>query len=237
MGIQYGNLTLHGVNQEELLNCLNEIGRNAYISPTVNQFTTIYDRTVGGLLQEDIADLIELDLRNKDIIKQYRYPPCSALVCLANYLSARFSCSALAVYVYDGSIFWYHLNQCGEMLDEYITCGDNNWKPGKGFYDLPANCQIKGGNARKLCSTFKREDSFEQVEAILRETDSSPVYRHEILAKTLGIYPGLVAGLNYIAVDTGEFADFWEAFSDEEDVPSFEEISLMLKKTKMQELP
>lgn len=121
MGIQYGNLTLHEVHQEELIDYLNEVGRDAYVSPTFNEFTTVYDKAVDGSNGEDLAKLVKLDSRARGIINQYRYGSYSALVCLASHLSERFSCFALAFHIYDGDIFWYHLNQGGEMLDEYIT--------------------------------------------------------------------------------------------------------------------
>jgi len=257
MGIQYGNITLHGVHEKELINYLSEVGRDAYVSPTINEFTIVYDKAAGGPNREDVAKLVKLEPRARTIINQYRYGPYFALVCLAVHLSEKFSCSALAVDVYDGSIFWYHLCQNGEMLDEYTTCGDDDWQPGKVFDEFPLKCQIKGGEPRKLCTTFGRKTASEQVEIILRKPDGnsdeipndlsrysallkvesypSPVIRHEALARALGICPGWVLGLNYNALDTGELGEHWEDFRYYEcdDIPSVEEVELMLKKTSI----
>ncbi len=212
---------------------MNHLNLQAYISPTINQFTTVYAQIGDAPTRKYLTDLAKLNGKTKNFIKQYSYPPCCCLVSLATYLSVKFSCPVLAAYVYDGSILWYHLNQFGEMLDEYITCGDHSWKPGLGIYDLPPNGQIKGGDATKVCTAFGKEDAVQQVEYILREPRLSPVERHELLARALGIYPGLVAGLNYMAVDTGEFRDFWNDFYDWEDydyyLPSPEEANLLLK--------
>ncbi|MBD2493262.1 hypothetical protein [Nostoc sp. FACHB-280] len=43
MGTRYVNLTLYGVTQDELINYLADRGYNSYVSPTENNFTTIYD--------------------------------------------------------------------------------------------------------------------------------------------------------------------------------------------------
>lgn len=261
MGVQYGNFTLYRVEQDELFEYLSKIGRDAYVSPTMNKFTTVYDKAGCGLNREDIAKLIKLDSRTRSILNQYRGDPYSGLVCLARHLCEKFSCPALAVHVYDGDIFWYHLCQNGEMLDEYTTHGDDNWQPGKVLDYFPINPQIKGGDAKKLCTAFDKELAIEQVDSILRKPtyidnsliensavctlnlprylelrrikNYSPLERHEALARGLGMCPGLVVNLNYLAIDTGEFSDQWEDFRDyeDDDFPTLEEVDLMLKKT------
>ncbi len=256
MGIQYGNLTLHGVQQEELVNYLSEVGLDAYVSPNINNFVTIYDKAASGLNREDITLLSKLEPKFKAILNQYRYGSYAALVCLANHLSKVFSCSALAVHVYDGNFIWYHLCQNGEMLDEYTTCGSDKWEPGKPISSFPSLRQIKGGNASKLCKAFAQETVIEQVDIILRKPEgrsdetsllnlplneallriekySSPTIRHEALARVLGICPGFVVGLNYVAVDTGELAEMWEDFCDDEEdnFLTASEVEVMLRKT------
>ncbi|WP_407898405.1 hypothetical protein [Scytonema sp. NUACC26] len=119
----------------------------------------------------------------------------------------------LAVHVYDGSIFWDRLSKDGEMLDEYTTYGDENWRPGKVYNKLPTRPQIKGGNPNKLCIAFGKEIMLDQIEIILRKPDrlsdetslvnlprneallrvesySLPIIRHEALARYLGMCPG-----------------------------------------------
>ncbi|GAA6622587.1 hypothetical protein [Scytonema sp. NUACC26] len=256
MGIQYGNLTLQGVHREDLINYLSKVSREAYVSANVNGFITIYDRAIDGADRKDVANLTKLDSRARAIVNQYRYGSYFTLVCLAHHLSRIFSCSALAVHVYDGSIFWYYLSKNGEMLDEYTTCGDDNWKPGKVLDKFPAQYQIKGGNSNKLCTAFGKEMTIDQVETILRKPDdisdetsllnsprneallkvesySSPIIRHEALARYLGICSGFVVGINYLAIDTGEFPELWEDFChwEDDDVPRIEEVEPLLIKT------
>lgn len=257
MGIQYGNLTLHRVHQQELIDYLSEVGRDAYVSPTNNEFTIVYDKAVDGATRDDLTKLAGLDSRARSLINRYRYGPYFALVCLAYHLSERFSCSTLAVHVYDGSVFWYHLSQNGELLDEYTTCADDSWQPGKILGKFPAECQVKGGDSRKLSTAFGKEAAIELVENILRKpygyTDNSelnlprflellalksycsPVIRHSALARALEICPGWVVGLNYLAITTEEFAERWEDFryNEGDDIPNFEEVELMLRKTSI----
>jgi hypothetical protein len=61
----------------------------------------------------------------------------------------------------------------------------------------------------------------------------SPTVRHEALARVLGICPGFVVGLNYMAVDTGELAEMWEDFYDDEEdnFLTASEVEAMLRKT------
>lgn len=256
MGIQYGNLTLQGVVREQLVDYLSQIGRNTYVTPMINNFITVYDRAADGPNREDLAKLIKLDSKAKEIVNQYRYGPYFALAILAHHLSEVFSCPALAVDVYDGSYFWYHLCQNGKRIDEYTTWGDDDWRPGKLLNDFPKDPQIKGGDSRIICGAFNREMVIEEVETILRkpagisdqsslldlayyetllqvETYSSPLERHDALARALGMCPGFVLGLNYLAIDTGEFAEHWEDFCYNEDnnMPSAEEIESFITKT------
>jgi hypothetical protein len=43
MGSRYTNLTLYGIEQDRLLSYLSSIARDSYVSPTENQFVTVYD--------------------------------------------------------------------------------------------------------------------------------------------------------------------------------------------------
>ncbi|MCL1473077.1 hypothetical protein [Argonema antarcticum] len=244
MGIQYGNITLRRVDRDELVDYLSEINLDAYVSPTVNGFTTVYDKG-------ELTKLRKLNSRSKTILRQYQYDPQASLVCLASHISERFTCSAIAIFIYDGSIFWYHVCKNGVMLDEYTTCGDNNWQSSQ-IINITGN-QIKGGDARKLCTVFEIEKALEEVEIILRKPDGSddetllnlpryeallqvesycsPLIRHEALARALGMRPCWVVGpADYRGIVC---RDMEVCFEFEDDDPSFEEALLMLKKTKI----
>ncbi|MDB9515890.1 hypothetical protein PN466_02810 [Roseofilum reptotaenium CS-1145] len=116
--------------------------------------------------------------------------------------------------------------------------------------------QIKGGDAKKLCKAFEKEKLISEVNTILTKPDGnnckrldsfdgsrydallqvenydSPTTRHEALARVLGICPGLVVGLNYSAIESGELADFLDDFEYYENngTISFEEFDLKFKK-------
>ena len=258
MGLQYGNLTLQGVNREQLINYLSQMGRDAYVSPIINNYITVYDRAIDEQHPEDITKLVKLDLKGKQIINQYLYGPHFTLAILAHHLSELFSCRALGVHVYDGSYFWYPLCQNGQRIDEYTTCGNTDWRPGTPLKEFPISPQIKGGSYRIICSAFNRETVIEEVETLLRkptgrsrsngnllsnlsnyefllkvEGYASPLERHEALARALGICPGFVLGFNYLVINMGEFAEHWEdfRFSEGNNVPTAEEIEAQIIKT------
>jgi len=255
MGIQYGNLTLYGISQQELVDYLTYIGEEAYVSPTFNKCTILYfenylDRKKNRRFQN-------LDANWENIFKPCYANSLAPLVFFAFHLSKTFSCPALSVFVYDGYCFWYCLYNKGLMLDEYTTCGGDDWQIGQGMLAHESDNQIKGGDAEKLCKSFEKEQLMSEVKAILTKPDGynyklldnfdgsrydaliqvesydSPTTRHEALARALGICPGLVVGLNYRAIESGELADFWEDFQDysNSEKMSFEEIDLMIQKT------
>lgn len=156
---------------------------------------------------------------------------------LATNLSAKLSCSILAVAAFD-CVFWYHLNQCGIMLDEYITHGGEDWIVGKGFEYLVPNSQIKGGDARKLCTAFDREEAIDRVESILRKPDI--LDRETELLRALRIHPSLILDSCYMGVDTDEFPKHWEDYYYPEEydyhLPSVEEATSILTKVSKSEL-
>ncbi|MEM9541508.1 MAG: hypothetical protein AAGA60_18690 [Cyanobacteria bacterium P01_E01_bin.42] len=252
MGIQYGNITLYKVEQSDIVNYLSGIGEDAYVSPTIDRFTTVYLSSVEENVQKQILNLDKLDSYFRVIINRYK-DTLGLFVFWAYHLSKIFHCSALAVFVYDGSCFWYHLAKNGVMLDEYTTCAGDGWQPGQAIEEL--SFQIKGGNAEILSSTFNKQEFVEQIQIILGKASGfnqkdffnltryeallkmpsydSPVTRHEAIARFLEICPGLVLGLNYSTLETGELGDLWSDFQDRErdNCQTLEEIELEIQKT------
>jgi hypothetical protein len=94
MGASYTNITLHGPDQEQVVQCLTQMHRTAYVSPTVDNYTVVYDRETED---QDAAHLIGL----------------------ASQLSTAFECPALAVLVHDSDILAYWLFEEGTLADEY----------------------------------------------------------------------------------------------------------------------
>jgi hypothetical protein len=94
MGAFYTNITLRGPDREQVAQCLKQMKRTAYVSPTTDGFTVVYDKETET---QDDADLMGL----------------------ASQLSAAFECPALAVLVHDSDIFAYWLFEEGTLADEY----------------------------------------------------------------------------------------------------------------------
>ena len=94
MGASYTNITLRGPNRDQIAQCLKQMKRTAYVSPTTDGFTVVFDEETEN---QDDADLMGL----------------------ASQLSAAFECPALAVLVHDSDILAYWLFDEGTLADEY----------------------------------------------------------------------------------------------------------------------
>ena len=94
MGTTYANITLKGPKAQDILQELGNQGRSAFVSPTQDDLTTVYD------MDSDEGDT-------------------QALIDLAEDLSGYFGCPALAVQTLDEELFNYWLFADGELLDSY----------------------------------------------------------------------------------------------------------------------
>lgn len=247
MGIRYSNITLQSVSQNELVAHLSNVHLDAYVAPTVNGYTVLYDVASIGYPSE-IPRIIQLETNLQSLSHQYLDGQQAAMVCLSTHLSKKFGCSVLAVLAINSLTLWYHLSQHGQMLDEYVTHGDEHWQPGRALGDTVRG-SIKGGDARKLCSAFGREDTTTEVENILRKPAGGAclnigypgdnqlllqvecfdsMTRHEALARALGIRPCWVVGINYLCC-TGEddFEAHYGANREESDPTFWEAITLV----------
>jgi hypothetical protein len=232
MGLRYSNITLQGVSQEDLVTYLSNTGLDAYLSPTINQYTILYDIASTGY-PYNIPISIRREENLQSFLDKYKDGQIAAMVCLSCHLSKKFSCSVLAVSAISSLTFWYHLSQNGLMLDEYLTNADRHWKPGRMIDEPGNNGTIKGGDAKKICSAFNKESAISEVEIILTQPIESfdSVTRHEALAKSLGIQPSWVVGINYLCcIGEDDFEAWYESNLDESD-PTFEEALVMVKGT------
>ncbi|MBD2436261.1 hypothetical protein [Nostoc sp. FACHB-110] len=232
MGTRYSNISLWGVSQDELLAYLSHINLDAYISPTINGYTVLYDIASTGY-PHNLPKIIQTESNLKSILRKYLNGQQAAMVCLSSHLSRQFSCSVLAVFVIDSLNLWYHLSCNGQMLDEYITWCDKQWQPGQSM-GKQTEGETQGGDSIKLCSAFGKEYAVLDIEKILRQPVSlnfDSMKRHESLAKALGISPCWVVGTNYLCC-TGEddFESHYDSHQEDND-PTYEQALIMIKKT------
>lgn len=227
MGIRYSNITLQGVSQNELVNYLSNIKFDAYVSPTVDEYTVLYDLASIGYPHK-LPKYIQQEYNFSSLCKRYLSPQQAIMACLCSHLSRKFNCSTLAIYVLDGITFWYHLSQNGYLLDEYIT---DNYSHSK--IKVSLTDKIATHSAEKLCSAFGKQNAIAQVKTILGEPVETynSMTRHELLAKALEIRPCWVVGMNYHCfTEEDDFEAHYEC--DREDCePSYEEALQMVKKT------
>lgn len=94
MGSSYSNITLRGPTQAQIVESLRKWQNIACISPTVNDFTVVFDEK---------SDSLDFDVIHT----------------LTSRLSRRFRCPALAVAVYDDDVLCYFLYNNGRKVDEY----------------------------------------------------------------------------------------------------------------------
>ena len=266
MGVRYHNIVLQGVTQQELADYLAQFSFDCYISPPFNEYTALYEMAMYenysfGLshiftTSRQLPKLIKKAGQLDRLMRQYEEPYLAALVCLTSHLSARFSCSALAVRADgDWAFFWYHLSRNGIMLDEYTTRSGSDWRPGRGIKDFSKDLSVdtpKGGDAHKLCSAFGREHCVQDIHTILqkpsdyesfwREEEGEDRYlallkmdrydcslRHEALARALGMRPCWVVGMDYLCCEGS--GDFWAVYTDvAEDIDPSEEDALDMVK-------
>lgn len=98
MGNSYTNITLFGPEHNDVLLELKNIGRRAYISPTVDGKTIVYDKE---------SDELDIDILNS----------------LAADLSGRLDCAVLATLVFDDDVLYLQLFENSAQTVNYISRG------------------------------------------------------------------------------------------------------------------
>lgn len=185
MGNFYTNITLRGSSQDEIAEYLTEQNRAAYVSPTVNNCTVVYDE--------------ECESQDADILAD-----------LASSLSRRFKCPALAVLNHDDDILWYKLFEAGQLTDEYDSCPDY-FGADAGELSMPeggdARKLCSAFDAEQNQSEVERILRAPNPDAYLFAFE-----RHEDLAKALGI-PTFSVGCGYNYIQEDELPEGLEADS------------------------
>ena len=99
MGLFYTNIVLRGPSQQEVVAHLTDLGRDAYVSPTVDDITVVYDR--------------ECEDQSEAVLEE-----------VGGGLSRRFRCPALVSLVHDSDLYMYWLFADGERVDAYNALPD-----------------------------------------------------------------------------------------------------------------
>jgi hypothetical protein len=170
VGAFYVNIVLRGPEQEVVAALLQEARRAAYVSPTVNGRTVLYDE--------------ECDTQDEAVIRK-----------LAAHLSERLRCAAWAVLVHDDDVLWYVLYDRGRLADEYSSAPHHvepsaSAKPMGG--DAKTLCEAVGHPSAETRVRQVLAASGSEDEGYVFETD-----RHRDLANALGLRADWLAGMGY----------------------------------------
>ena len=98
-GFFYTNIVLRGPSQRDVVAHLTELGRIAFVSPTIDNITVVYDR--------------ECEDQSEAVLEE-----------VGAGLSRRFRCPALVSLVHDSDLYMYWLFDAGERLDVYNAIPD-----------------------------------------------------------------------------------------------------------------
>lgn len=175
MGNFYTNIILRGSSQESIAEYLDRQNRNAYVSPTVNGCTVVYDE--------------QCESQDTPILEG-----------LAANLSKQFVCPALAILNHDDDILWYKLYDSGQFVDEYDsspsyfdTSATEIAAPKGGVAQVLCRVFKAENNLAEVEKILRAPQPDRYVFAI---------ERHEELARALGIPNFSVGcGYNYIQED------------------------------------
>ena len=186
MGLFYTNIALLGANQAQVAQYLKQAKRTAYVSPTVNGFTVVYDKETED---QDTRILTDVACR----------------------LSKKFKCATLAALVHDSDVFAYWLCESGKLKDKYNsapTYFDSHVAPSP-----PSGGKSKTlcKAFRRKQATEDVRRIFESVKADSLDDDRSPDYLfaediHRELVAALGM-PTFAAVAGYYVIENGEMPE------------------------------
>lgn len=177
MGLFYSNFTLYGPDQERVLDALRVAGRTAFVSPSLNGFTTVYDQETEGQDLESIERV-------------------------GSELSRRLDCPIFGVALHDDDVLYCWLFRDGESADFYNSCPDyfdpdaDVPQPPEGG-DAVAWCNAFAVHCEARVEAILRAEIDDEEGTIPGEEE-----RHQELAEALGM-PLFPVGLGYDGLDQG----------------------------------
>jgi hypothetical protein len=179
MGLFYTNIILYKVSRQKIINYFDKEKRIAYLSVSAGDFSVVYDK----------------NSENQDK---------NELMRLAESLTRKLHCSALASLVHDSDIFLYWLYENGKLVDTYDSLPD--------YFEAESKKSMpEGGDAEILCATFDKPEAKPEIRHIFSlvkkgniSTDGSEEDLlgediHVRLVKSLGM-PSFGACIGYFAI-------------------------------------
>ena len=187
MRIDYTNITFAGPTQERLVEVLRRLQWHAYVSPTVDGVTTVFEFASEALQPEVIRDL-------------------------AGDLSGAFDCPALAVINQRDSVLSFWLFEGGKQTVAYDSCPSYFW--GEHLPPAVENvmrlCEAFGApraapRVREVLTYDKLDPANRQSRRYLSEME-----RHRDLLDALGL-PSQAAGAGFCAIRDGTVPQGFDA--------------------------
>ncbi|MFT3883423.1 MAG: hypothetical protein QM703_27705 [Gemmatales bacterium] len=175
MGLFYANITVHRAERIALLTELRRNQRIAFISPTVNGSTTVFDQAI--------------DEQDFDVIEQFG---CS--------LTKALNCSALAAVLHDDDVLYLFLFEQGEVIDRYDSLPEyfvKDAEPGPpegGDGELICKVFNRPDQLYRVEELLRANLLEDELPEILGEQE-----RHLALCEELGL-PPYAAALGYEAI-------------------------------------
>ncbi len=176
MGLFYTTFTTYGPDQLEVIAVLRKMQRSAFISPTIERYTVIYERKTE---EQDFSEIEELGKR----------------------LSEECDAPVLAAVLHDDDVLYLWLFQKGQRRDFYNSLPqyfdpDSEPGPPEGG-DSGELCEAFRPDAnKKRVETLLRANLLEDELLEL----SGDFERHQALIKELGM-PAYAAGVTYSSVE------------------------------------
>ena len=137
---------------------------------------------------------------------------------LTSKLSKALRCNALASLVHDGDVFYYWLYEKGKLVDKYNSAPDY-------FEEVDEPMAPTGGNAKKLCSAFDKQESLSKISKVfevaketalnIEEDSDADLFGEEIhleLAKFLNM-PLFAVNVGYYTIENNDLPREFEKSS------------------------
>lgn len=186
MGLFYSNITIYKAGHDDLVAHLRQIGRHAFVSPTIDGYTVVFDQGI------DEQDAQEIELLGCDLSACVKRP-------------------CIAAVLHDDDVLYLWLFSEGQVIDRYCSLPqyfDPDAKPGPpegGDSALICSLFDRPDRRNRVDQLLRANLMENEMPEIIGEFE-----RHQALVHELGI-PRFAAGLSFAPIAEnyvwGEFSD------------------------------